>query len=168
MFKSAGILILLLMGSGTNLFSQQLSHQVLVPVAGVISAGEINYSQTIGETAVEIISSPDYIFTQGFQQPGIKLLPGDLPKGNGVEVYPNPAIDNVTIKLFGDISRDFRIEVINVTGTVVISEKLSFIDNYYIEKVIPVDQLYNGMYFFRIVSTDKIINRTFKIEKINP
>lgn len=112
MFKSAGILtLLLILGSGANLFSQQLSHQVLVPLAGVTSAGGINYSQTVGETAIEIISCSDFILTQGFQQPCIMILPAILQEGNGVAVYPNPAIDNVTIKLFGDISRDFLIDI---------------------------------------------------------
>jgi hypothetical protein len=56
MFKNARILILLLLlGPGAIMFSQQVSHQVLVPAAGVTSAGAINYSQTIGETVVEIL-----------------------------------------------------------------------------------------------------------------
>jgi hypothetical protein len=165
MVKSAGILIVLsLLGSGTDLFSQRLSHQVLVPVAGVSYIEGISYSQTIGETAVEIISSSDCVFTQGFQQPGIKLSPETLVEGNGVEVYPNPASEYLKIKLFGDVSRDFRIEIINITGMIVISEKLSFIDNYYLEKSYPVGKFNKGIYFVRVISTDKTINRTFKIE----
>ncbi|TAL60823.1 MAG: T9SS type A sorting domain-containing protein [Bacteroidetes bacterium] len=167
MVKNAGILLLLLLaGSDTDLFSQRLSHQVLVPVAGVTSTGNISYSQTIGETAVEIFSSSDYEFTQGFQQPGIKLAPETLVEGNGVDVYPNPAIDNLTIKLFGDVSRDFRIEVINITGTIIISERLSFIDSYYLEKALPLGKFNKGIYFVRVISTDRTINRTFKIEKL--
>ena len=167
MAKGTKVLIIIFLLFRENIgFSQQLSHQVLVPVAGVISSGAINYSQTIGETAVEVISASDFVFTQGFQQPGIKLIPGEMPAGNGVEVYPNPVTDNLTIKLFGDISREFRIEVINITGTIAISEKLSFNDNYYIEKVIPVVQLNKGIYFIRVISSDKLISRTFKIEKL--
>jgi hypothetical protein len=167
MFKN--VLVLLLTGillPGINLFSQQLSHQVLVPVAGVSSAGAISYSQTIGETAVEIISNPDYTFTQGFQQPRVTFLIGTPPPGNGVDVYPNPATDFVTVKFFGLNSREFRIEVLNISGTIVYTEKVSFIDKYYSEKTIPVSQLYKGIYFIRVVSDDKIINRTFKIDKM--
>jgi hypothetical protein len=166
MGRSAEILIvLLLLWSGRDLFSQHLSHQVLVPVAGVTSTRNISYSQTIGETAIEILSNYDYVLTQGFQQPGIKLISGSLVVGNGVEVYPNPAIDNVTIKLFGDVSRDFRIEIINITGTIIMSDNLTFIDNYYLEKVIPFGKYNKGIYFIRVISTDKTIKRTFKIEK---
>jgi hypothetical protein len=167
MVKSVRILVLLLLlGSGTKLFCQNLSHQVLVPVAGVMSAGNISYSQTIGETAVELFSNPDLILTQGFQQPGIKLDPSTLVEGNGVGVFPNPVISDLTIRLFGDVSRDIRIEVINITGTIFISEKLAFIDKYFLDKVVPFGNFNRGVYFVRIVSTDNTINRTFKIEKL--
>jgi hypothetical protein len=167
MLKGTKILIVLFLLFWDNVsFSQQLSHQVLVPAAGQAVSGTLNYSQTVGETAIEIISSSGFVFTQGFQQPGIKLNPGEMPSGNGVEVYPNPVTDNLTIKLFGDISREFNIQIISITGTIAISEKLSFINNYFIEKVIPVGQLNKGIYLVRVISSDKLISRIFKIEKM--
>jgi len=36
-----------------------------------------------------------------------------------VDVYPNPATDYINVKLFGDVARKLRIEVINITGMVV-------------------------------------------------
>ena len=167
MWRSVLVLVLILiMSSGTNLFSQELSQQVLVPVAGVSSTASINYSQTIGETAVEIISSSDYTFTQGFQQPRMTFLPGIVPAGTGVDVYPNPATDIVTIKLFGQDPRDFRIDVLNIAGTIVYTENVSFTDKYYLEKAISVSQLNKGIYFVRVFSKDGVISRTFKIEKM--
>ncbi len=154
------------MCSGTNLFSQELSQQVLVPVAGVSATATVNYSQTIGETAIEIISSSDYTFTQGFQQPRMTFLPGIIPPGNGVDVYPNPATDIVTIKLFGEGPRDFRIDVLNIAGTIVYTENVSFSDKYYLEKAIPVSQLNMGIYFVKVFSKDGVISRAFKIEKM--
>lgn len=166
MFKSIRILILLLSVPGTNLFSQHLSHQVLVPVAGVISAGAIHYSQTGGETAVAIMSSSEYTFTQGFQQPAIKLIKKDTPPGNGVKVYPNPVTDFVTVELFGDVSRIFRIDIISFSGTIVRTEKMVFADSFWHVQQFPVDNLSKGLYFVRIVSEDGLISRTFKIEKM--
>jgi hypothetical protein len=167
MVKSTGILILLLLlGSGTNLFSQELSHQVLVPLAGVTSTGSINYSQTAGETAVEVISSSDFVFTQGFQQPGIKLVKVDPPKGNGAKVYPNPVTDIINIELFGDGSRAFRIDLINISGTIVRTEKMVYTDPFWQILQFPAGQLSKGLYFVRIVSDDGLISRTFKIDKM--
>ena len=62
----------------------------------------------MGETAVEIIGSSDFILTQGFQQPGMKISSEIKPEGNGVEVYPNPATDYINIKFFGDDARKLQ------------------------------------------------------------
>lgn len=152
--------------SCVTLFSQHLSHQVLVPAAGIAVSSSVSYSQTIGETATEIISCSGYVFTQGFQQPGIEASQEIPPDGNGVEVYPNPASDYINIKLFGDVARRFRIELINTNGMVVSSIEMNFITNYFYTQRIKVEYLTRGMYFVRVVSKDGLINRSFKIEKM--
>jgi hypothetical protein len=167
MLNSARFLILLsLLGCSSYVYSQQLSHQVLVPLAGVTNTGSLTYSQTIGETAIEIFQSSDCEFTQGFQQPCIKFTKENPPPGNGVKVYPNPVSDYVNVELFGDISRNFRVEIINISGTVVISERLGFTDMYWNTHQIPVEKLSTGLYFVRILSEDGVISRIFKIDKI--
>jgi len=60
MIKGTKVLLLILLLSWTKGYPQQLSHQVLVPAAGLATSGEINYSQTIGETAVELIGSAGF------------------------------------------------------------------------------------------------------------
>lgn len=123
----------------------------------------INY---LGETAIEIIGCSGYEFTQGFQQPGIKISPEDVPEGNGVEVYPNPVTDFISVKLFGDVARKFRIDIINITGNIVSSEVINFIERYFYIQQIEVGKLQRGLYFVRVVSDDKFISRVFKIEKL--
>jgi len=166
MINGTKILVLFLLVSYTNVFSQQLSHQVLVPVAGLASGGSINYSQTIGETAIVIVSCTDFLFTQGFQQPGIKISPEKPPAGNGVKVYPNPVTDILTVELFGNETRTFRIELINFRGSVVFTDKKILSDQFWIKEPYNVENLLKGLYFIRIISEDGIINQTFKIEKI--
>jgi hypothetical protein len=160
------LLSLIIMFSGTLAFTQKLSQQVLLPAAGVIYTGGISYSQTIGETAVELISSTDYVLTQGFQQPRLILLPGNPPSGTGVKAYPNPVVDFVTVELFGETGRSFRIMVINISGTIVYSEDLFFSERYWHIREIPVGSLSPGLFFIRIMSKDGVINRSFKIEKM--
>jgi len=166
MNKGTSVLILFLFFSLANISAQELTHQVLVPVAGVISAASINYSQTIGETAVEIINCSDFVFTQGFQQPGIKLSKENPPPGNGVKVYPNPVTDFVTIELFGNITREFRIEFFAISGTILRLENLVFKDQYWYIQQYSVEKFSKGLFFIRIFSEDGVMNRTFKIEKL--
>jgi hypothetical protein len=147
-------------------YSQHLSHQVLVPLAGVSSDSRVNYSQTAGETAVEIVGCINYTFTQGFQQPCIKFSSLKPPQGTGVNVFPNPVKDYVTVELYGESARTFRVEFINITGTVVLSLRRSFSDNYWYREEQNIEHLVRGFYLVRILSEDGHVNRTFRIEKI--
>lgn len=166
MTKGTRVLMFLLLAYQADTIAQQLSHQVLVPVAGIISTGDVNYTQTVGETAVEIIGSSDFVFTQGFQQPGIKFSKEIVPTGNGVKVYPNPVTDYLYVELFGSGARSFRIDIINLTGSVIQNEKLVFNDQFWHQEPISFEQFSTGLYFVRIISEDGIINRTYKIEKM--
>jgi len=166
MLKRFGILILFILCSCADLLSQQLSHQVLVPLAGITTNEKISYSQTVGETAVDILGYSWYVFTQGFQQPGIKISDDARPVGTGVKVYPNPADDFITIEMFGESARSFRVEFINMTGTVVMSEKKVFGDQFWYKDPMCIEDLIKGLYLVRIISDDNFVNRTFKIEKL--
>jgi hypothetical protein len=160
------ILSVLILFSWTKAFPQQLSHQVLLPAAGVIYTGGITYSQSIGETAVELFTSSDYILTQGFQQPRFIMLPGVQPSGTGVKAYPNPVTDFVNIEFFGETGRSFRITVSNVSGIIVYSKDLIFNTKYWYIHEVPVTSLSSGLYFIVVTSRDGVIHRSFKIEKI--
>jgi len=160
------IMIVVLPFFWTNLFSQQLSHQVLVPLAGVTSSAGLSYSQTVGETAVEITGCSFYIFTQGFQQPDMNFKNEKPPEGSGIKVYPNPVNDFVVIEMYGETARTFRFEFINVAGRVIRSEVKSFSDNYWYSEPQDVRELVGGLYMIRITSSDGLFKRTFRIEKI--
>jgi hypothetical protein len=166
MKKGINVLVLFLLVFQVNISAQQITHQVLVPVAGVICTGSIDYSQTIGETAVEIINSSDFVFTQGFQQPGIKVSSDKPPPGNGVKVYPNPVTDFVTVELFGNTTRTFRIEFFTISGTTLRLENLIFKNQYWHNQQYSVENFTKGLFFIRINSNDGLISRTFKIEKL--
>jgi hypothetical protein len=166
MLKGTKILVLFLLVSWTKGMSQELSHSVMVPAAGIVSTSGLSYTQTVGETAIEIISGSGYVFTQGFQQPGIKIVREKIDKGNGVNVYPNPVTEFVYVKLFGDVPRKFTIEIINMAGTIVTTGTITFTAPYSYEQQIEVGNLKNGFYLVRVYSEDGVINRTFKIEKM--
>jgi hypothetical protein len=166
MMKVMQIVMAFLMVPWTGILSQQLSHQVIVPLAGIVSDSKMSYSQTVGETAVEIVGCYEYIFTQGFQQPGIRQSKNEQPEGTGVKVYPNPACDYLTVELFGESARELRIEIIDITGTAVITDKKSFNSTYWFKERYNVENLIRGFYLVRVLTEDGFLNRTFKIEKV--
>ena len=166
MMNALRILISGLIISCTTVYSQQLSHQVLVPLAGIASDGNISFSQTVGETAVEVAECSWYIFTQGFQQPRIKLSQDNAPPGTGANVYPNPVVDFLTVELYGESGRTFKIDIINITGSVVYTNRLTFIARFWHKEQYDMNEFVRGFYLVRISSNDGYMNRTFKIEKI--
>jgi hypothetical protein len=166
MMKGLRIIVFLFPLMWTNLYSQELSHQVLVPLAGLSNGGNIAYSQTVGETAVEVTGCSFYIFTQGFQQPDMKYSDKEKPVGTGVKVYPNPVHDFLTIEMYGEEAKSFRIEIIDVAGKVIRSERREFCNNFWFREPQNVKDLSGGLYMIRIISDDGLFNRTFRIEKI--
>jgi hypothetical protein len=166
MIKNIKTLIFCFLGMPAALFSQELSNQVLVPLAGLASANSLNYSQTVGETAIEIVGCSDYLFTQGFQQPGFRPAVTESPKGTGINVYPNPVSDFITIELYSETARTFRVDIINITGNLVMSERKVFENKFWCKDPLNIENLIRGFYLVRVYSEDGVLNRTFKIEKL--
>lgn len=151
--------------------SYELSHQVLVPAAGLITAGGISYQQTVGETAVEITAPAIYVLTQGFQQP--RFIPQViLPprEGNGVDFFPNPVTETanhiLNIRMYGVLGRHYDIMITNFIGSVLYRTSLELSpDHDYVHQV-DIHKYSNGIYIVRVQSTDGVIDRSFKLEKL--
>jgi hypothetical protein len=165
MLKIFKLILALVLVSETGGLSQQLSNQVIVPLAGIETDSKLSYSQTVGEPVVEIIRSIDYIFTQGFQQPGIKSVK-PIDYIDGVYLYPNPASDYVYIDIRGITSMTFKVEIINITGNIVFSETKSFSGITYYREPQNIENLTTGFYIIRLTSNNPVMIRTFKIQKI--
>ncbi len=147
-------------------FSQGISHQVLVPLASIADAGNLNVSQTAGEAMVEGLYGTDYDLTQGFHQPGIDLSRPLPPEGNGVEVYPNPVVDILKVELFGVEEADFELVLFGLNGAVYYKRNISCSRDYWRIETIDLGKYKRGMYFVRIKTRDNRISRLFKIEKM--
>jgi hypothetical protein len=166
MMRKTFIPVLFLIVPWANSLSQELSHQVLVPLAGVEVSGNISYSQTVGETAVQIVQGYDHILTQGFQQPSVHLKKYEVIDGTGILIYPNPMTDYLIMELYGERAKTILIEIINFTGRVVYSHKEIFTDGFYYRDNHNVQDLLSGLYLVRITTNDGMLNRVYKIEKL--
>jgi len=151
--------------------SYSLSHQVLVPAGSLLTSGGTSYQQTVGEAAVEIFVLYPFTITQGFQQP--RFVPdNELPpvQGNGVVFFPNPLNEQayylLNIRIYGDVGRTYNVIITNFSGAIVFTTKIDLFGLH--DYVLPVDMnsMANGIYIGRVMSTDGIINRSFKIDKL--
>jgi hypothetical protein len=166
MGKRGIIVAIVMVFAGSAASSQELSHQVMVPAAGIITTASVSLSQTVGESAVELFAVQDYAITQGFQQPRMIFHSGTKPEGTGVKAYPNPVTDILTIEFFGETERSFVISIVNIFGSAVRTIELNFTGPYWYKHEEPVDELAPGLYLINIVSRDKVVKRTIKIEKM--
>jgi len=150
--------------------SQELSHQVMVPAA-MITLGSTTCQHTIGETAVEIFMQSPYVITQGFQQPGFTpLFDLEDKEGDGVVFFPNPVTIEtgyiMCIQLYGNVSRTYNVIITNFTGSVVYTTKADLTTEHNFGLFVDMSPFANGIYVARVMSTDGVINRSFKIDKL--
>ena len=149
------------------LTGQDISHEVLVPVASVVKVGNYYLSQTIGEPVVDYLRTDSYDLTQGFQQPGISIIDDiEPPAGSGVNVYPNPVVSDLKIELFGTSSKNFDVVIFSINGTIFFRKTYICEGHYWRVETINMQDFKRGMYFVRIRSIDDQIVRLFKIEKM--
>jgi len=164
-------IFLVLLFSQARAQSYSLSHQVMVPAGSLLSSGGTSYQQTVGESAAEILVLYPFTLTQGFQQP--RFVPdNELPpvNGNGVVFFPNPLDEKASyilnIRLYGDVGRTYNVIITNFSGATVFATKIDLFGLH--DYVLPVEMnsMANGIYVGRVMSTDGIINRSFKIDKL--
>ncbi len=153
-----------------SLQGQSISHQVLLPAAGVVTEGDISYQQTVGETAVEIFVMYPQTLTQGFQQPLPEVEDDTDSSDNGIRVYPNPVTaktyNKITVELNSDEARSYTIFIYNFTGSVLYVWRSGVkIDGCY-KHIVDMDNYSRGIYVVRVMSTDTAIDLSFKIDKL--
>lgn len=169
-----GVFLLLVCSLSFSQKMYELSHEVLVPAGNLVTHTGLTYQQTVGETAVEISLPSFYNLTQGFQQP--RFIPKqNLPdrEGNGVECFPNPVTENseagpwmATVRVYGVLARHYNIYVYSLLGSLMYAIELDLSpDHKWLE---PVDMTHysKGIYIVHVISTDGVINRSFKIDRL--
>ncbi len=162
--QKRGIFIVCLIVFNLQIYAQSISHEVLVPLASVTSTGTYCISQTIGEAVVEYIHCDNIDLTQGFQQPSLDSDRPYIPPGNGVKLYPNPVQTKLTLELFGNLSREYRVVIFGINGSIYMEKNYNCTSR----RLIPIDvsDFSRGTYFVKVVASDGTIDRLFKIEKM--
>ena len=84
----------------------------------------------------------------------------EIEQGMGVGIYPNPANNQLNI-LFNTDSKDWTLEVYDVTGKHLQSYNFKNLGEGEKNQVIDISGFTNGLYLCRFSSGDKIINKKF-------
>jgi hypothetical protein len=169
-----GVFLLLICSLTFSQKMYNLSHQVLVPAGNLVTHSGLTYQQTVGETAVEVSLPSFYNLSQGFQQP--RFIPKqDLPdrEGNGAEVFPNPVTESsaqgpwmATIRVYGVLARHYNIYIYSLPGSLMYTKDLDLNPDHDWKEQVSFAHYSKGIYIVHVISTDGVINRSFKIDRL--
>lgn len=148
-----------------------LDRSVIAMGGGYFENKEMKLSFTVGDYFTETVSNnSDLILTQGFQQPDGKVSTSiKLPDNTQVilSVFPNPVMSKLNIQYFGEQNMDIKIEVYDVLGKSVVVRNEQSNAGQQMQYAIDLQSLMPGIYIVKISNTQKDLNATFKITKIN-
>jgi hypothetical protein len=125
------------------------------------SSGEISY--TVGQLAFETTKNSQGSIAAGVQQPfeisTVLSNPGFSELNINFVAYPNPTLDNLTLKIENIDTKDFYYQIIDMNGRLLIDTKLT--GN---ETIIQMKNYVKATYFLKITQNNKEV-KTFKIIK---
>lgn len=78
--------------------AQKITPTVLSSAGAVMKANNLSIEWTLGEIATETLVSGGNILTQGFHQTNLTIVSTQNPGIDGLKVYPNPFVSQLTIE----------------------------------------------------------------------
>lgn len=147
-----------------NTYSQSLARTVISTTgcSTVDNMGLLSYS--VGESVIGSLYLETNCITQGFQQPSLLNLDFDKVTIDAVEVFPNPVTSILTILYNVRIEKSLQMDLLSISGRLLRKESFTISDSGWID--VEMSSLSCGIYILHLYSTDKQIDRTFKIEKM--
>ncbi len=82
-----------------------------------------------------------------------------VPSSSDILIYPNPASDYINLVLPGDFNNLIRLEIMDLSGKQIANQNLK--KDQQINKTISVQDLPSGLYFVKIVFSDRIVLEKF-------
>jgi len=160
------IIFFLLFVWGNVVLAQSISPSAIASAGIYSESGNLQLSSTVGELAVQTLSTANLILTQGFQQPLVigTGVPDERELDWEVKTWPNPVYDQLNISIRLAKPMDLILEIYDLTGKKVWIEQLSNIPANY-NHTINLIHLRQGIYFLKVTSTDQKLNRIIKIQK---
>ena len=148
-------------------FGQEKNQSVIAAAGDVSKSATIILEWTVGEPAVETITSPSSILTQGFHQPLLQVQKISATKEavaskNTFRVYPNPAtsIINIEPEKISDVT--LLISLVDINGKVIMNNNLPAKSA---AVKLNVTNLSQGTYFLRISNAAGVLQGEYKIIK---
>lgn len=158
-------LLFLFIGSTLSGLSQQKSQSVIASAGDISKGANVILEWTLGEPAIESVSTLSSLYTQGFHQPVLDVQranSGNTLIKNVFRVFPNPATSVLNIQLDKPVKERLLITLINVSGRAL--QNITFPQEATASRM-DVSRHPHGIYLLRITNQDGSIHSEFKIIK---
>lgn len=148
--------IFLVFGLGPTLLLAQIEIAPSVMASSGAYGQNENFSisWTLGEIAISTLHGENMILTQGFQQAldfGVGIQKNEIDWT--ISVYPNPVHNELNIRFDLRESKDFLLEIQDVTGRILMLEPHENVNPGDLV-IINTSDFVSGVYFLRILTTD--------------
>ncbi len=162
--KKRQLLYVFLLAGLSGLHAQQL-HEALPATGGTASGSGGIVSFTAGEVGFTTISEASSgTVAQGIQQAyEIYVVSGieqDTKAGLAITVYPNPAEDQIILKVSGDIKTDYQVSLYNLKGELL---RNNIMENN--QSKISINKLPSAAYFLKVTEEGREIKTITFIKK---
>ncbi len=160
-------LIIISAATSLNSFSQKDNQSVISAGGDISKSSTLVLEWTVGETAIETVSSSSSLYTQGFHQPSLEVqrtgaANGSLIMKNIVHVFPNPTTSVLNIQLDKIPEVPLLVTVVDANGRVLINNNFPPKSNVL---KINVSRFPQGTYFLRITDIKGSTRGEYKVIK---
>ncbi len=156
------ICIILLIFGVTGIFAQQISPESINTGGASFQTSGGGLSIVIGELVVNNLGNDSISLGQGFNQINQTItLIETIEQEKGINVYPNPVTQILTVQINRDNLFDISIELYDIVGKKII------VKNNINTNIIKLDlnQITNGTYILKIFEKNKNTIAVYKIQK---
>ena len=124
----------------------------------------ITLQWTMGESLVSTVRAPGNIYTEGFHQPELIVVPwgNNDQQGFQVNLFPNPVHSILTVNVRSDSDNEVNVEVLDLMGR-------KLYDRGYLkpnfQHDINLKELPSSVYLIRFIEDETGITKVFKVHK---
>ena len=151
----------------TSVFSQLVLTPSVVASGGQDATGDnISISWTLGELAINTLSSGDLILTQGFHQPfGVVVGLMQDEANLAISVFPNPVGDELSIQFDIENSKNVILEIQDVSGRIITRVQNKQVNSGDIVKL-NTSSFKPGVYVLSIIAPNRQKPQVFSVLKL--
>lgn len=163
--------LLLLSGLGLSVggFSQQLSPSVVASGGDVSRSATISLEWTLGEFAVESVSSDRSLYTQGFHQPYLQVkeihtaTAATEMTDYKITIAPNPVQSVLNVNLQQFLSERLSLSLVDLYGRRVMTK---IVEGKSTSSLVDMSGMISGIYLLEIRNATGQLIKVFRVVKV--